>query len=157
VRVPEQATVYVNGYRTQSQGASRRYRLSQSAPGQVEVRAEITQSGKQIQQSKSVLMRAGVSSEVAFEFDNPETTLTVHVPQGATVFLAGREKPGSGTVRTFRTTKLAADAQWPEYNVRVSITQNGQQLSKDQTISIKSGEAKSLTFGFDEAALAVAD
>ena len=101
--------------------------------------------------------RAGSSSSLSFEFDNPETLLTVRVPQGATVHLVGKATKGTGTVRTFRTTKLAAGQEWPEYNIRVSIERNGQLLSKEQTLSLKSGDSKSLAFDFEEAVLAVAD
>jgi uncharacterized protein (TIGR03000 family) len=160
VQVPEQATVYVNGLKTKSTGSSRRYAWKALAPGRVEdveVRAEITRNGKLIQQTKTAHMRGGVSSRVSFDFESPETSLTLKVPPDATVFLAGNAMTEAGSVRSFRTTKLAAGQQWPEYKIRVTVERNGQLLSKEQRILLKSGDTKSLTFSFDESLVAAAE
>ena len=160
VQVPEDAEVYVNGASTQSTGTSRRYIWSQLRPGriiEVEVRVELTLAGKRIQQTKKTQIRADELGSLSFDFDNPETRLTVNVPDDAIVYLSGSQTSGTGPVRTFSTTRLANGQQWSGYSIRVSLERNGQLLSKEQTISIRSGDSKSLTFDFDAGAVAVAD
>jgi len=131
--------------------------MNQDKAGQINVRAEINLSGKQLHQTKTVQVRPGAWSSISFDFDDPETTLTVNVPEDAIVHLLGRETRATGAVRTFRTTRLAAGQEWPEYGVRVSLQRNGQLLSKEQTISLKSGDSRHLTFDFEETAVAAAE
>ncbi len=116
VAVPEGTRILVNGMPTQSTGAQRRYVSRNLLPGfayTYEVKAEMTVDGRPVTQLKTVQLRAGEQAELAFHDSagaSLETALTVHVPADAQVYLAGNETRGSGTVRTFRTTKLAPGA-----------------------------------------------
>lgn len=155
VQVPADARVRVNGIPTSSAGEYRRYVSRDLSPGfryTYEVTAEVERNGQPVTQTKTAHLRAG--EEVALSFDLSsgaarETALTLHVPGDAKVFLAGTETPGSGPIRTFRTTKLADGNAWSEYSVRVTVTRGGQQLEKEELITLHGGDRAELTFDFD--------
>ena len=74
-------------------------------------------NGKEHKESKSVKLRGGDIEELEFEApaapETPEptadevvTVVRLHVPQNATVMLAGNATKGSGSIRTFRTKLL---------------------------------------------------
>jgi uncharacterized protein (TIGR03000 family) len=75
--------------------------------------------------------------------------LTLYVPSDAKVYLAGTETRGSGSVRTFRTTKLAGNTEWSQYSVRVTVTRGGEELTKEERITLRGCEQTELTFDFD--------
>ena len=153
VQVPEKAVVYIGNYQTKSTGTKRRYVHETLQPGQVasyHVRAEIMRQGRKVQATKQVDLRAGAISSLVFDFQDVETSLTLKVPPDAKVYLANSMKTGTGTVRVFSSKKLAAGEKVSEYPVRVSIVRNGQLISKEQTISLAAGDAKTLNFRFDE-------
>src|SRR6185437_12821873 len=77
------------------------------------------------------------------------TSLTLHVPADAKVYLSGNETKSSGETRRFSTTKLANGREWQDYAIRVEIERDGQTLTREETVSLKAGEARELTVGFD--------
>jgi uncharacterized protein (TIGR03000 family) len=164
VNVPEDAKVFVNGLATTSTGAERQYVSRDLQAGfnySYEVKAEIVRDGKTIEQVKQVNLRAGQTAELAFDFpataaQEPETSLTVHVPAGAKVYLAGNPTKAQGAVRVFRTTGLASGKNWDNYTVRVELEQDGRTVTQEKTISLKAGQSQELTFDFENDRVAAA-
>ncbi len=162
VNVPQDARVLVNGVATRSTGSLRRYVSRNLTPGfdyTYEVKAEVTVNGKPVVQTKTVQLRAGQQTELAFDMNSPtpmETSLTLHVPADAKVYLAGNQTRGSGAVRTFRTTKLADGQTWSDYVVRVVVDENGASRTKEESITLRAGEEREMTFNFNIDKVAVA-
>ncbi len=77
------------------------------------------------------------------------TTLQVQVPEDAKVYLAGEEAKKIGSVRTFRSVRLAAGTSWKDYKVEVVVERNGERVSQERTVSLVAGETHSLSFDFD--------
>lgn len=155
VRVPQQARIYVNGVETRSTGDLRRYVSRDLAPGYqytYEVTAEAVVDGQPVTSTKTVQLRAGEQTELAFDLratKQLETALTVHVPADAQVYLAGNATRGTGPVRTFRTTQLPAGEAWSDYVVRVVVDRNGEQLDREAQITLRAGDRQELTFDFN--------
>ena len=131
VNVPEDAKIYVNGQATSSTGDLRQYVSRDLAAGynySYEVRAEVVRDGRTVEQVKKIDLRAGETANVAFDFDgssSAETSLTVHVPADAKVYLAGNATKASGETRVFRTTGLTGSKAWDGYTVRVELERGG--------------------------------
>ena len=161
VNVPEDAKVFVNGLATTSTGADRQYVSRDLQSGfnyTYEVKAEVVRDGKTVEQVKQVNLRAGQTAELAFDFpatEQLETSLTVRVPAGAKVYLAGNPTKAQGEVRVFRTTGLSTGKNWSDYTVRVELEQDGRTVTKEKTISLQAGESQELTFDFEEDRVAV--
>ncbi|MHB0955655.1 MAG: TIGR03000 domain-containing protein [Pirellulaceae bacterium] len=155
VNLPRDARVLVNGLPTRSTGDMRRFVSRNLNPGfnyTYEVTAEATINGQSVAQTKTVHLRAGDQVELAFDLRTSasiETALTLHVPSDAKVLLAGNETRGSGPVRTFRTTKLDGGKTWAKYLVQVTVLRDGENLTKEQTITLRAGDQAELTFDFD--------
>jgi uncharacterized protein (TIGR03000 family) len=165
VNVPADAKVFVNGLATTSTGGERQYVSRDLQSGfnyTYEVKAEIVRDGKTVEQVKQVNLRAGQTAELAFDFPAAEqsataqlataeleTSLTVHVPAGAKVYLAGNPTKAQGETRVFRTTGLSSGKNWNDYTVRVELEQEGRIVTKEKTISLKAGESQELTFDFE--------
>ena len=155
VSVPDNAQVLVNGISTRSTGDLRRYVSRNLLPGfdyTYEVEAKATVDGEVLTQTKTVQLRAGQDLKVAFDLQRPEpmeTALTVHVPEKATVYLAGNETKGQGPVRTFRTTKLTSGQTWSDYLVRVEMNDNGTVRVMEEKITLNAGDQRDLNFDFD--------
>lgn len=152
VNVPADAKVFVNGQATTSTGESRQYvsrSLSEGASYTYEVRAELVRNGKVEQVTKTVDVRAGQTSQLAFDFEAApavETALTVRVPAGAKVYLAGNPTNGSGDVRVFRTTSLSEGKAWKGYTVKVEYTRDGKTVTSEKVIDLAAGETKEIAF-----------
>jgi uncharacterized protein (TIGR03000 family) len=155
VTVPQDAKVYVNDYLTKSTGTERTYVSGGLQAGRTykyEIRAEMEQNGKTVTEKKTIELRAGRTEELAFSLpssDTIETQLTLNVPADAKVALAGEETKLTGEKRVFTTTQLSDGQQWTKYTVQVSIERDGQDVSKQETISLKAGDSKELTFDFE--------
>jgi uncharacterized protein (TIGR03000 family) len=153
VSVPEDAKVFVNGQPTTSTGNERQYVSRDLVSGMnytYEVKAEVVRDGKTVEQVKRVSLRAGETSDLAFDFDaasSTETSLTVMVPAEAKVYLAGNPTSATGEVRVFRTTGLTAGKAWNDYTVRVEFEQDGRLVTQEKTISLRAGETQELSFG----------
>ena len=71
------------------------------------------------------------------------------VPAEATLTLAGSKTISKGPQRRFTTQQLAAGQVWSGYTIVASVERNGQTLTKEQTIDLKGGETRELTFDFN--------
>jgi uncharacterized protein (TIGR03000 family) len=155
VSVPDDAKIYVNGQATSSTGDTRQYVSRDLAAGYnytYEVRAEVVRDGRTIEQVKKIDVRAGETAKVAFDFagdSSVETSLTLHVPSDAKVYLAGNSTKAGGETRVFRTTGLNGGKAWDAYTVRVELERGGRTLTKEETISLKAGQSQELRFDFD--------
>jgi uncharacterized protein (TIGR03000 family) len=154
VNVPDDAKIYVNGQATSSIGEARQYVSRDLTAGYnytYEVRAEVVRDGRTVEQVKKVDLRAGETAKVAFEFgsSSTETSLTLHVPADAKVYLAGNATKAGGETRVFRTTGLNGGKAWDNYTVRVELERGGRTLTKEETISLKAGQSQEMSFEFD--------
>lgn len=155
VNVPASARVFVNGRPTSSTGALRRYISRGLQPGMsytYEVRAEATINGETVEETQVVQLRAGDTARLEFRLQpKPETTLTLRVPSDARVKLAGNETSSTGEVRVFRSRALADGQEWPNYKVEVTVERDGRMITKEESITLKGGESRTLEFQFDSA------
>jgi len=155
VNVPEDAKIYVNGQATTSTGSSRQYVSRDLQSGfnyTYEVRAEVVRDGRTVEQVKKIDLRAGETANLAFDFptnDSAETSLTVHVPADAKVYLAGNATKTGGETRVFRTTGLSGNKTWEGYTIRVELERGGRTLTKEETITLKAGQSQELSFDFE--------
>ncbi len=164
VKVPTDAKVFVNDQSTTSTGSDREYISRDLAPGAVynyDVRAEFVRDGKPVSETKSVQLTAGQSANLDFDAAataaaETRTTLTVHVPADARLYLADHETQATGEVREFSTNRLPAGSQWATYAIKAVIERDGKPIVHEQTISLKAGESRDLTINFDEPAQKVA-
>ncbi len=153
VKVPAEAKVFVNGRATSSTGESRQYVSRGLTAGfgyTYEVRAEAMVDGQLVEDTKTVRLEAGDTTELEFDLQpRPETVLTVNVPADAKVTLAGTPTSATGDVRVFRTTALPRGQEWSDYLVKVTVERDGKQVTKEEKISLKSGDQRALDFEFD--------
>ena len=82
--------------------------------------------------------------------DDVQTKLTVNVPAGADVFLAGQATKSQGAQRTFATSRLSAGQSWENYTVKATIDRDGQLLTKEQTLTLIGGEDRTISFDFSD-------
>jgi uncharacterized protein (TIGR03000 family) len=161
VTVPPEASVFVNGQETQIAGAQRRFFSRGLRPGGVyayEVRAEMVRNGRMLTETRRVEIPAGGRTQVSFAFtgdtgqlseSNPVTTVIVHVPADAQVFLEGRDTGATGSVRRFSTTQLPASGVWNNYSIRAAIRREGRLIELERTVSLAAGQSRQVTFDFD--------
>lgn len=152
VGLPEDAIVYVNGNRTSSLGEIRHFvsrGVEAGSEYRFDVRAEVERNGQKIEEQQVVVLTAGQSKEITFPMVDPQekviTSLTLDVPEGAKVILAGNETTTTGTSRTYRTKQLAQGETWDDYTIRVEF--EGE--TKEQTIRVIGGDELALAFSFD--------
>jgi uncharacterized protein (TIGR03000 family) len=161
VDVPADAKVFVNGHATTSIGEHRQYvshGLEAGMRYEYQVRAEIVRDGKTLSETKTVQLTAGGQADLAFDMKAaspapqtaksgaaPKTAVLLHVPADAKVYLSGHEMTATGADREFVTTKLAAGETWENYTVRV--VSNGD--TREQTLTLRAGDSRELTFNFD--------
>jgi uncharacterized protein (TIGR03000 family) len=161
VKVPAEAKVFVNDRPTMSTGEQREYvsrNLQAGARYNYDVRVEYIRNGQPVTENKSVQVGAGQTASLDFTGEAVEstaensapTTLTVHVPENAKLYLGGRETKSTGSVREFRTTRLPAGSNWADYTIRAVVDQDGKQLVSEQTISLKAGDSRDITINFDQ-------
>jgi uncharacterized protein (TIGR03000 family) len=147
VEVPADATVYVNGAKTTSQGAVRRYLSRGLAAGQKYefVVRMATEAGKE--STKVVSLTAGQRSNVSFStaVEAPKTSVTLRVPADAKVWLAGNATASTGDVRTFETSSLPAGKTWKGYEIRVAAVVDGQERTVSKVIDLAAGDVVDLT------------
>ena len=130
VKVPTDAKVFVNDRATTSIGTDRDYisrDLQAGASYNYDVRAEFMRDGKLVTEIKSVQLIAGQVGNLDFTqvgevaearvSEPARTTLTVHVPADAKLYLSGHETKATGPVREFSTTKLANGSEWTTYAI----------------------------------------
>lgn len=163
VHVPDDAIVYVNGKRTRSTGPIRKYvarRLAYDQEYQIEVTAVVDRGGRQLVRSETISSRAGEERDVQISFDNtlppPATSVTVHVPAEAKVYLAGNPTNQTGETRVFTTDALPAGATWGDYRVVAEIERDGQVVTLEKTLDVAAGGTYELSFDFSTAETRVA-
>jgi uncharacterized protein (TIGR03000 family) len=153
VEVPAAAKIFVNGVATSSQGSVRRY-LSRGlvADKQYEfvVRMAIDRDGTTAEETKVVALAAGGRSTVSFveaaaAATPVKTSLTLHVPADAKVWLAGSATASTGAVRQFETASLKAGQSWQGYEIRVATVVDGRERTVSKTIDLAAGAAVELT------------
>lgn len=161
VNVPQDARIYVNGVKTKSVGSERSYISRGLQAGMnytYQVRAELERDGKLVEETKTVSMQAGRTARVAFSLEASEvattTTLTLNVPADAKVFLAGNETTGTGAVREFTTSKLAAGQSWENYSIRVTFDRDGQTVTREKSVTLNAGENQMVSFESEAALVA---
>jgi uncharacterized protein (TIGR03000 family) len=160
VAVPSNAIVFVNGNPTTSTGSVRQFVSRGLEPGKnynFDIRAEITGvDGQVIHEEKSISVAAGQREQVQFAFAESkaaiETAVTLNLPEGAHVTLAGNPTKATGTQRTFRTSNLKPGQAWDDYEIEVKL---GEQV-KRQTVRLIAGDNLELSFNFDDSTLVAA-
>lgn len=155
LHVPADAEVLVNGRKTTSTGTVRRYMSKGLQDGYqytYKVEATVTRDGQTITDTKVVRLRPGTQAAVAMAGNNKQesvaTTLTLEVPENAQVRLAGVETKSAGKVRVFATNRLAAGQKWEDYKVEVTVDQDGQSITKHETLTLNAGETRTVSFDF---------
>ncbi|MEO1993087.1 MAG: TIGR03000 domain-containing protein [Pirellulales bacterium] len=160
VEVPADASIFVNGVKTKATGEVRRYISRGLVAGkqyQFTVRMSLEREGVETEESRVVSLGAGEGSHLSFsQFGEnqslanetaPTTTVTLHVPADAKVWLAGNATGSSGETRQFETTMLPAGRSWKDYEIRVVSVINGQQKAVSKIIDLNAGE--SVEFSID--------
>lgn len=153
VSLPASARVLVNGKTTTSTGSVRQFVSRGLVPGRTykfEVVAEMDAAdGQVLTEEKTVVVNAGSEEQMQFAFADSatpvETMLTLNVPEGAKVVLAGSSTRASGTQRVYQSKQLKVGEVWDDYVVEVEF--DGQ--VKKQSIRLIGGDSLALTFDFD--------
>ena len=129
----------------------------------MEVTVVVERGNKTLNKSKLVQLETGKTVQLAFDFEEntrskvasqekpaspTHTWLTLNVPAQSQVKLSGNSTSQTGPVRTFATTQLAEGAEWKNYGVDVSLTEDGKTVTRQQTITLTGGTSRSLTFDF---------
>ena len=154
VAVPAEAKIYVNGNRTSSTGAVREFVSRGLKPGKqykFDIRAEIeSAAGTTIVENKTVAVKAGDREQLNFAFSGQaapiETAVTLNVPDGAKVVLAGNPTKATGNSRVYKTSSLRPGQVWDNYDIEVHHAGK----VKKQTVRLIAGDQLQLSFNFDE-------
>ena len=149
VEVPAGATIYVNGTKTSATGTVRQYVSRGLAAGkryEFTVRMTVDRDGQTSEQTKVVSLAAGGRSSLSFTADSaPKTSLTLHVPADAKVWLAGNETSSAGATRQFQTSTLAAGQAWKNYEIRVATVVDGREQVVSKVIDLAAGQSVELS------------
>ena len=145
------AKVFVNGNPTKATGTSRQFvskDLNHSEAYRFEVQAVYEVDGKEVSQTKTVIAKSGSVESLVFDpssSDDPvETTLTLNVPEGASVVLANNSTKSDGNLRVYRTKQLKVGEAWDDYKIQVTL--NG--VTKEKTIRLIGGDKLEMSFNF---------
>ena len=159
--VPSDAAVFVNGSATTATGALRHYvsrGLEAGKQYEFQVRIVVDRNGSLVEDTKLVSLSAGDRAAISFNSNRGETTadvesnpavttsLTLHVPESATVWLAGNETGSTGNVRLFETTALDAGRSWKNYEIRISTMIDGEETVVSKVIDLVAGGSIEVTF-----------
>ncbi len=161
IQVPQDARVFVNDIATKTPGENRRYVSHGLKTGYrytYRVRAEVIRNGKLVQETQTVKLQSGQTGLLNFErlaSSAPVvTTLILHVPENATVSLAGKPLPAGKKVRTFQTTKLAAGETWADYSIEVTYKKDGQTMQQRRVITLTAGNTHNIQLTSDSPRIA---
>jgi uncharacterized protein (TIGR03000 family) len=151
VSVPADAVVFVNDRPTTSTGAERNFVSRGLTSGRTyayKLRVEFTREGEQVVENKLVRLHAGQTIDLNFgageqmaKEEAAATNLTLHVPAGAKVTLAGAATKQTGELRTYSTDSLTAGQEWAGYVVRVELERDGKTLVEEKNLTIVGGES----------------
>jgi uncharacterized protein (TIGR03000 family) len=151
VEVPAGASIYVNGMKTSATGTTRQYLSRGLAAGkryEFTVRMTVDRDGQTSEQTKVVSLAAGGRSNLSFSAEAtsaPKTSLTLHVPADAKVWLAGNVTSSAGATRQFQTTTLAAGQAWKNYEIRVATVVDGREQVVSKVIDLAAGQSVELS------------
>ena len=161
VDVPTDARIYVNGVATTATGDRRRYISRGLVAGkqyEFVVRMAVDRDGETTEESRVVSLTAGEGSRVSFATapapqpearplvkKAPTTTVTLHVPADAKVWLAGNATGSTGETRQFETSMLAAGQSWQGYEIRVATSVDGREQIVSKVIDLAAGDSVELS------------
>jgi uncharacterized protein (TIGR03000 family) len=149
VDVPAGAAIYVNGMKTSATGAVRQFvsrGLVEGKRYEFTVRMTIDRDGQSSEETKVVSLAAGGRSSLSFTAASaPKTSLTLHVPADAKVWLAGNVTESAGATRQFQTTTLAAGQAWKNYEIRVATVIDGREQIVSKVIDLAAGQSVELS------------
>ena len=157
VELPESARVLVNGATTSATGRLRRY-VSRGLESGLDYDFTVQMIGADdVETTRIVSVRAGEVSSVSFfeeaadeavadlSFPSELTTsLTLHVPAEAKVWLAGNATASSGETRVFATTSLREGDAWSRYEVKVVAVVDGVEVEASRLIDLDAGHSLEL-------------
>ena len=150
VSVPDDAKVLVNGSETTSTGSLRRFvsrGLQEGATYDYTVTMVVGDGEKPVEETQIISVMAGELSKVSFEESLQLTTsLTVHVPEESTVWLAGNMTDSTGATRTFETSALTTGSAWKNYEIRVVTKHAGEEKTVSKVINLAAGDNVELSF-----------
>ncbi len=150
VSVPNKAKVLVNGSETTSTGSLRRFvsrGLQEGATYDYTVTMVVNDGEKPVEETQVISVTAGELSRISFEESLQLTTsLTVHVPEKSTVWLAGNMTDSTGTTRTFETSALPTGSAWENYEIRVVTKHAGKEHTISKVIDLAAGDDVELSF-----------
>ena len=152
VAVPSAAKIWVNDHLTTSSGDLRQFvsrGLTKGLDYTFRIKAELERDGKTLTSNRKVTVKAGDTVGVNIDFRKVETKVTLVVPEGANVTLAGKATTTKGRIRVFSTSKLTKGESWKNYTIQVSLDKNGKTRLQERTIDLSGGEDRTLTFKFD--------
>ena len=156
VELPETARVLVNGAETAATGSLRRYVSRGLESGRDYKFTVQVIDADDVEVTRVVAVRAGQVSNVSFLEDAAEqvvdaanaaeltTSLTLHVPADAQVWLAGNATVSSGEMRVFETTSLRAGDAWSRYEVKVVSMVDGVEVEASRLIDLDAGHSLEL-------------
>ncbi len=157
LHVPQSGKVFINGTETKASGSVRRFVSRGLKAGEkydFQVRVVADENGAAAEQVKVVTLSAGEQRAVEFaaaaKKQAGRTALTLRVPAGAKVWLAGKATTASGTVRRFETEALKPGERWSGYEVRVVTTEAGKEKVTRKVIELVGGESTELALSADE-------
>jgi len=151
VELPADAKVFVNGDKTAATGGVRRFLSRGLAKGQeyeYSIRMVVDRDGVAHEETKVVALAAGSRATVSFMAKEAstasrqvakKTSLTLHVPADAKVWLAGNETSSRGQTRLFETATLRDGQTWRNYEIRVVTTVEGKEQVVVKTIDLAAG------------------
>jgi uncharacterized protein (TIGR03000 family) len=157
VEVPADAKIFVNGAATKAGGDVRRYMSRGLVAGkeyEFVVRMAVERDGETTEETRVVSLTAGEGSRVSFAAaaatqpvvkKAPTTTVTLHVPDDAKVWLAGNATGSTGATRQFETTMLAAGQSWNDYEIRVATEIDGREQVVSKVIDLAAGDTVELS------------
>lgn len=153
VELPKDAKIFVNGSKTAATGSVRRFLSRGLAEGkdyEYVIRMVVDRDGTVSEEMKVVSLSAGSRKSVSFTEQSlsnstgsrsnvEKTSLTLHVPADAKVWLAGNETTSQGATRLFETASLRAGQTWKNYEIRVTTVVDGQEQNVSKTIDLAAG------------------
>jgi len=108
--------------------------------------------GKKLSRTKVVQLTAGASKTFDMDFQQDSevvTSVTLFVPEDATVELGGVETNAQGSMRYFSTKQLKDGQSWSGYQVTVTVERDGKQVKRERVIDVNAGDSVNLRFDFD--------
>ena len=162
VNVPDDAKVTINDRETEIEGGERAFvanGLVKNESYEFVVRAEVERDGVMSAETKRVVMRGGDVSTLDFDFSpaklaaektrpSVDTVLRIHVPQDASVYLAGQEMKQKGPMRVFKTSKLDPGQEFTDYTIRVVMNER-QGEAEERSVTLIGGETQDVEIGVD--------